>query len=408
MSPTQPVARTALLSLLGPAFVAGVAYLDPGNVAANLTAGSQLGFLLIWVVVAGNAIAWVVQYLSASLGIVTGKSLPEVLGERMRSRGGRLTYWIQGEIVAMATDIAEVVGGAVALNLLWGVPLWLGGLLVGIVSIALLSVHGRFGAKPFERLIVLFLVIIAIGFGASLWGHPVDPALIAEGLVPRFQGPESLLLAAAILGATVMPHAIYAHSGFARDRIDHAHAIPVRVLRRATRVDVTIALVIAGSVNIALLVIGASVLAGRPGTDTLDGAYSNILEVGGAAVAVLFAVGLLASSLASTAVGAYAGAEIMHGLIKRRIAPMVRRAITVIPAIVLLMAGMEPTFALIVSQVILSWGIPFAIVPLIALTGNRDIMGEFVSSGTIRALAALATGLVVVVNGGLIAVALGV
>ncbi|MEY4312768.1 MAG: hypothetical protein RLZZ319_277, partial [Actinomycetota bacterium] len=226
--------RTALLSLLGPAFVAGVAYLDPGNVAANITAGSTLGFLLVWVVLAGNIIAWVVQYLSASLGIVTGKSLPEVLGERMHSRGWRLAYWLQGEIVAMATDIAEVVGGAIALNLLWGVPLWLGGVIVGVISVALLGVHGRFGAKPFERLIVMFLFVIAVGFGTSLIGHVVDPAAFASGLVPHFKGFDSLLLAAAILGATVMPHAIYAHSGFSRDRIDVARAVPVERLRRAT------------------------------------------------------------------------------------------------------------------------------------------------------------------------------
>jgi manganese transport protein len=404
----SPSKKTALVSLLGPAFVAGVAYLDPGNVAANVTAGSRLGFLLVWVVLAGNAIAWVVQYLSASLGIVTGKSLPEVLGERMRSRGWRLAYWFQGEIVAMATDIAEVVGGAIALNLLFDIPLWLGGVIVGVVSVALLGVHGRFGAKPFERLIVFFLVVIAVGFGASLIGHAVDPAAFTAGLLPKFKGFDSLLLAAAILGATVMPHAIYAHSGFSRDRIDADPTLSITRLRQATRVDVTLALVIAGAINIALLVIGAVVLVGRDGNDTLDGAYANLGEVSGATIATLFAVGLLASSLASTAVGAYAGAEIMHGLIRRRVAPLVRRTVTVVPAVILLAVGIEPTTALIVSQVVLSWGIPFAIIPLIAVTGNRDVMGDHVSNGIVRALAGVATVLVVVVNGGLIAVSLGV
>ncbi len=408
MSARPSTNRTALLSLLGPAFVAGVAYLDPGNVAANITAGSKLGFLLVWVVLAGNIIAWVVQYLSASLGIVTGKSLPEVLGERMRSRGWRLAYWVQGEIVAMATDVAEVVGGAIALNLLGGIPLWLGGIIVGAVSIALLGVHGRFGAKPFERLIVLFLVVIAIGFGASLIGHTVDPAAFTAGLVPRFKGFDSLLLAAAILGATVMPHAIYAHSGFSRDRIDAAASVSIPRLRQATRIDVSLALIIAGAINVVLLVIGAVVLAGRDDTDTLDGAFTNLLTVDGPAVATLFAVGLLASSLASTAVGAYAGAEIMHGLIRRRVAPILRRTVTVVPAVVLLAIGIEPTSALILSQVVLSWGIPFAIIPLIAVTGNRDVMGEHVSNGVIRALAGAATVLVVVVNGGLVALSLGV
>lgn len=400
--------RTALVSLLGPAFVAGVAYLDPGNVAANITAGAQLGFLLAWVVISGNIIAWLVQYLSASLGIVTGKSLPEVLGNRIQSRGWRLGYWLQGEVIAMATDIAEVVGGAVALYLLFGVPLWAGGLIVGVVSIAMLGVQGRFGAKPFERLIILFLVVIAVGFGASLWGQPVDLASFGEGLIPRLRGYESLILAAAILGATVMPHAIYAHSGFARDRIVGADKVPIERLRVATRIDVTLALVLAGAVNLALLVIGAVLLNGQPGTDTLDGAYVALGAVAGPVVATLFGVGLLASSLASTAVGAYAGAEIMHGLIRRRIAPVLRRSITVVPAVVLLALGVEPTGALIFSQVVLSWGIPFALIPLIVLTGNREVMGDHRSSGVVRALAGLATALVIVINGGLVALTLGV
>jgi manganese transport protein len=400
--------RAAIVSLLGPAFVAGVAYLDPGNVAANITAGAQLGFLLVWVVVAGNLIAWLVQYLSASLGIVTGKSLPEVLGTRITSRGWRLGYWAQGELIAMATDVAEVIGGAIALNLLWGIPLWLGGLIVGVVSLAFLGVHGRWGAKPFERLIVFFLLIIAVGFGAILWGQPIDATAFASGLVPRLEGSESLLLAAAILGATVMPHAIYAHSGFSRDRISQSSTVPIRRLRVATRVDVTLALLLAGAVNIALLVIGAVVLYGEPGTDTLDGAFVAIAAASGTLMATFFAVALLASSLASTAVGAYAGAEIMHGLIRRRIRPMVRRGITVVPAIIILIIGVEPTTALIYSQVILSWGIPFALIPLIIVTGDTKIMGEYRSHGVVRGLAGVATALVIIINSGLVALILGV
>lgn len=400
--------RAAIVSLLGPAFVAGVAYLDPGNVAANITAGAQLGFLLVWVVVAGNLIAWLVQYLSASLGIVTGKSLPEVLGTRITSRGWRIGYWAQGELIAMATDVAEVIGGAIALNLLWGIPLWLGGLIVGVVSLAFLGVHGRWGAKPFERLIVFFLLIIAVGFGAILWGQPIDATAFASGLVPRLEGYESLILAAAILGATVMPHAIYAHSGFSRDRINPSSTVPIRRLRVATRVDVTLALLLAGAVNIALLVIGAVVLYGEPGTDTLDGAFVAIAAASGTLMATFFAVALLASSLASTAVGAYAGAEIMHGLIRRRIRPIVRRGITVVPAIIILIIGVEPTTALIYSQVILSWGIPFALIPLIIVTGDTKIMGEYRSHGVVRGLAGVATALVIIINSGLVALILGV
>jgi manganese transport protein len=400
--------RAAIVSLLGPAFVAGVAYLDPGNVAANITAGAQLGFLLVWVVVAGNLIAWLVQYLSASLGIVTGKSLPEVLGSRITSRGGRLGYWAQGELIAMATDVAEVIGGAIALHLLWGIPLWAGGLIVGVLGVAFLSVQGRWGAKPFERLIVVFLIVIAVGFGSILWGQPLDPASLASGLVPRLEGLDSLILAAAILGATVMPHAIYAHSGFSRDRISQSSTVPIRRLRVATRIDVTLALLLAGAVNLALLVIGAVVLNGQSGTDTLDGAFVAIGAVSGSLMATFFAVALLASSLASTAVGAYAGAEIMHGLIRRTVPPIVRRSVTVIQAIIILIIGVEPTTALIYSQVILSWGIPFALIPLIIVTGDTKVMGEFRSNGIVRGLAGVATAVVIVINSGLIALTLGV
>ena len=400
-------APSPIVSLLGPAMVAGVAYLDPGNVASNITGGSQFGYLLIWVVVMGNLIAWVVQYLSAQLGIVTGLSLPEVMGKRIQSRTGRLAYWVQGELVAMATDVAEVIGGAVALYLLFDLPLWLGGLIVGAVSIALLGVQSRFGPKPFERVIALFIVVIAVGFTASLFVHPVDGLAVLGGLVPRLEGSGSLLLAAAILGATVMPHAIYAHSAFSRDRFVAATEADIPRLLRATRIDVTIALAIAGAVNIALLVVGAAVLGDHPESVTLTGAYSALNEELGIGIAILFAVGLLASSLASTAVGAYAGAEIMSGLTNFSVAPIVRRVITVIPALAVLIAGVEPTFALIISQVVLSFGIPFALIPLILVTGTRRLMGEHRAHSAVRTLAGIATVLVIVINGGLIALTLG-
>lgn len=396
-----------IISLLGPAMVAGVAYLDPGNVASNITGGSRFGYLLIWVVVMGNLIAWVVQYLSAQLGIVTGLSLPEVMGKRIQSRTGRFAYWVQGELVAMATDVAEVIGGAVALYLLFDLPLWLGGLIVGAVSIGLLGVQSRFGPKPFERVIALFIVVIAIGFTASLFVHPIDGWAVIGGLVPRLEGSGSLLLAAAILGATVMPHAIYAHSAFSRDRFPAATGADIPRLLRATQIDVTVALAIAGAVNIALLVVGAAVLGDNTESETLTGAYSALNDELGIGIAILFAVGLLASSLASTAVGAYAGAEIMSGLTNFSVAPIVRRVITVIPALVLLIAGVEPTFALIVSQVILSFGIPFALVPLILVTGTRRLMGEHRAHSAVRTLAGIATVVVIVINGGLIALTLG-
>ena len=396
-----------IVSLLGPAMVAGVAYLDPGNVASNITGGSQYGYLLIWVVVMGNLIAWVVQYLSAQLGIVTGLSLPEVMGKRIQSRTGRIAYWLQGELVAMATDVACVIGGAVALYLLFGLPLWLGGIIVGSVAIALLGVQSRFGSKPFERVIVLFIVVIAVGFTASLFVHPIDGLAVLGGLVPRLDGAGSLLLAAAILGATVMPHAIYAHSAFSRDRFNPVKHEDIPRLLRATRVDVSVALAIAGAVNISLLVVGAAVLGDHPEASTLTGAYSALNEELGITIAVLFAVGLLASSLASTAVGAYAGAEIMSGLTNFSVAPIVRRVITVVPAIIILALGVEPTFALIMSQVVLSFGIPFALVPLILATGNRRLMGEYRAQTAVRTFAGIASVLVIVINGGLIALTLG-
>ncbi len=376
--------------LLGPALVAGVAYLDPGNVASNMSAGAAFGYLLVWVVVLGNVIAWLVQYLSAKLGIVTGQSLPEILGERLRNRWGRRAYWVQAELVAMATDIAEVIGGAVALNLLFGLPLLWGGAIVGAVSIVILIVHVRRGPRVFELIVVGLIAAICIGFTAGLFVSPPDAAGVVSGLVPRFEGAGSVLLAASILGATIMPHAIYVHSSLSRDRFApaatlsdsaqaayRADAPRIRRLLHATRWDVTIAMAIAGTVNLALLLLAAANLAGVDGTDTLEGAYAALRDGIGPTIATLFAVGLLASGLASTAVGAYAGSEIMHGLFHVRVPLMARRLVTLVPALAILGIGFDPTLALVLSQVVLSFGIPFALVPLIALTARRDVLGAF-------------------------------
>lgn len=374
--------------LIGPALVAGVAYLDPGNVASNMTAGAVFGYLLVWVVVLGNVMAWLIQYLSAKLGIVTGQSLPEVLGTRIRRSWARRAYWLQAELVAMATDIAEVIGGAVALNLLFGVPLVWGGVITGVVSIVLLMLQSRRGPRTFEFVVIGLVAIIAIGFTYGVFVAPPDPAGIAGGLLPRFEGAESVLLAASILGATVMPHAIYAHGALARDRfapagqkgadasLDVLRGIPTDRLLKATRWDVTIAMIIAGTVNLCILLLAAANLAGVPGTESLEGAYAALRDGIGPAVAVLFAVGLLASGLASTAVGAYAGAEIMHGLLRVRVPLLVRRLVTLIPALLILAVGFDPTLALVLSQVVLSFGIPFALVPLVALTAQRRTLGE--------------------------------
>jgi len=404
MSPAadRAVSTPKIAWLIGPALVAGVAYLDPGNVASNMTAGAQYGYLLVWVVVIGNVMAWLIQYLSAKLGIVTGESLPEVLGRRIRNRWARRAYWLQAELVAMATDIAEVIGGAVALNLLFGIPLLWGGVITGVVSIGLLLVQSRRGARPFENAVIALMVIIAVGFTAGVFVGPPDPLGIVGGLVPRFEDAGSVLLAASILGATIMPHAIYAHSALSRDRFAPRRpqtgtpAVPAEAatrhagddlatlrgvgtarLLRATRWDVSIAMIIAGTVNLCILLLAAANLAGVPGTDSLEGAYAALRDGLGPIVATLFAVGLLASGLASTSVGAYAGAEIMQGLLRVRVPLLVRRLVTLVPALLILGAGFDPTFALVLSQVVLSFGIPFALIPLVVLTAQSRTLGEY-------------------------------
>ena len=415
---TTPVRRATAtaprsLWLLGPALVAGVAYLDPGNVASNMTAGAQYGYLLVWVVLAGNVMAWLIQYLSAKLGVVTGQSLPEVLGTRLKQPWTRRAYWLQAELVAMATDLAEVIGGAVALNLLFDVPLLLGGLITGAVSMILLTVQNRGGARPFEFVIIALMVIITIGFLAGLFVAPPDPAGVLGGMVPRFEGTGSVLLAASILGATIMPHAIYAHSSLARDRFgastahvgDEAARTETSRIRRlltATRWDVSIAMVIAGTVNLGILLLAAANLAGVEGTDSLEGAHAALAAGLGSVVATLFAVGLLASGLASTSVGAYAGAEIMHGLLHVRIPLLARRLVTLIPALAILGAGIDPTLALVLSQVVLSFGIPFALIPLVALTAQRRTLGVWANRRWTTAAGILASALLIALNGALL------
>ncbi len=386
--------------LLGPALVAGVAYLDPGNVASNMTAGARYGYLLVWVVLAGNVMAWLIQYLSAKLGVVTGRSLPEVLGERIRNRWARRAYWLQAELVAMATDIAEVLGGAVALHLLFGVPLLLGGAITGAVSMILLAVHSRRGPRHFEFVIIGLMATIVIGFTAGLFVAPPDPAGVASGILPRFADSGSVLLAASILGATIMPHAIYAHSALSRDRFAGPGGSQpgIRTLLTATRWDVTVAMVIAGTVNLAILLLAAANLPGVAGTDSLEGAHAAISANLGTAIGTLFAVGLLASGLASTAVGAYAGAEIMHGLLAVRIPQLTRRLVTLIPALLILAVGFDPTLALVLSQVVLSFGIPFALVPLVALTAQRRTLGEHVNRRLTTALGLLFSVLLIALN----------
>jgi manganese transport protein len=392
-----------VLPLMGPAFVAAIAYVDPGNVAANLTAGARYGYLLLWVLVAANAMAVLVQYQSAKLGIVTGDSLPGVLGQRLR-RGPRLAYWAQAEIVAAATDIAEVVGGAIALHLLFGLPLVVGGAIVGVVSMLLLATQNRYGQRRFEAVVTALLLVIVVGFLAGLVLGPPDPAEMLGGLAPRFAGTDSVLLAASMLGATVMPHAIYVHSALSRDRFgrDLDDGLRTRLLR-ATRWDVGAALALAGAVNIGLLLLAAANLRGVEGTDTIEGAHAAISTALGTGVGLVFAIGLLASGLASTSVGCYAGAAVMEGLVHRRIPLLLRRAITLVPALVLLAVGADPTWTLVVSQVVLSFGIPFAVIPLVRLNRDRRLMGRFANGPRLQAVLVVVVVLVVALNLALLA-----
>ncbi|MEZ0165480.1 Nramp family divalent metal transporter [Kineococcus sp. LSe6-4] len=395
-APTR-TGRGGLLRLLGPAFVAAIAYVDPGNVAANLTAGAGYGYLLLWVLVAANGMAVLVQYLSAKLAVVSGSTLPEALRDRL-GRKARLAYWAQAELVAIATDLAEVIGGAVALHLLFGTDLLLGGVITGVVSLLVLALHNRTGIRRFEAVIMGFLLIIVVGFVSGVVLAPPDPAEAAAGLVPRFAGTETVLLAASMLGATVMPHAVYLHSAMARDHHGTVAARDTRRVLGATRVDVVAALVVAGLVNISMLLLAASALRGVEGTDTLEGAHAAVATHLGTGAALLFAIGLLASGLASTSVGAYAGAVIMQGLLRIEVPLLLRRAVTLVPALVCLGVGVDPTRALVVSQVVLSFGIPFALVPLLRLTSSRALMGEHVNQPVTRALATVAVALVVALN----------
>ena len=320
--------------------------------------------------------AGLVQYLSAKLGLVTGRSLPEAVADHTRT-ATRITYWLQAELVAMATDLAEVVGGAIALHLLFNLPLLAGGVITGAVSLVLLAIQNRRGQRTFERVISGLLLIIAIGFLTSLFVEPPPAGEVAAGLLPRFEGAESVLLATAMLGATVMPHAVYLHSGLARDCHGHPEAgRQRRWLLKVTRWDVGLAMLVAGAVNLAMLLVAATNLQGRDNTDSIEGAHAAVRDTLGLTVALLFAIGLLASGLASTSVGAYAGAMIMQGLLRRSYPLLLRRLVTLIPALAVLAIGVDPSRALVLSQVVLSFGIPFALIPLVRLTSDRGLMGE--------------------------------
>ena len=383
------------LPLFGPAFVAAIAYVDPGNFATNITAGSTFGYLLVWVVIVSNLMAMLIQYLSAKAGIATGKSLPELCRDNYRP-GVTRGLWVQAEIVAIATDLAEVLGGAIALKLLFDLPLLAGGLITAAVAFALLGLQTR-GARPFELAITGLLLVVFVGFLYSLVVGGVDRGGLVAGVIPRFDGVDSLLLATGMLGATVMPHVIYLHGALTQSRYVRHTEDQRQALLRSQRIDVMAAMTLAGLVNLAMLVIAAEVLSGRSSpVETIEGAHAALGDALGPMAALLFAVALLASGFAASGVGTFSGQVVMQGFIRRRIPLLVRRLVTLAPALIVIAAGVDLTRALVLSQVVLSFGIPFALIPLVLLTRRRDVMGTLVNK---RVTTLTAAAVAVVISG---------
>ena len=388
----------ALAGMLGPAFVAAVAYVDPGNVAANVTSGATYGYLLVWVLVLANCMSVLIQYQSAKLGIVTGRSLPEILGERLGD-ASRFMFFMQAEVIAIATDLAEVIGGAIALKLLFGLPLFVGGCIIGAISTVLLIFQKGPTHRLFEKMIIALLLVIMLGFIAGLFIDPPNPTQVATGLIPRFKGFATVLMAASMLGATVMPHAIYLHSTLVNDHYSAGQKKPdIKTLLHGSKVDVVWALLLAGTVNLALLILAANSLYGVTGTDSIEGAQHAIAAALGPVVGTIFSIGLLASSLSSTSVGTYAGAEIMHGLLRVKAPMWACRVVTLVPALIVLWFAKNPTEALIIGQVILSIGIPFAIIPLMKYTHDRSLMGDHVDGPVKFAINMIVVSLIVALN----------
>jgi manganese transport protein len=367
-----------VLPLLGPAFVAAIAYVDPGNFATNIAGGASHGYLLLWVVLAANLMGMLIQTLSAKVGLATGRNLPELCRDHLprASRG----LWVQAELIAMSTDLAEFIGAAIALNLLFGVPLFVAGLMTAVIAFAILALQTR-GYRRFELAIGAMLGIILLGFLYETLKVGADWGAAARGFVPGFDGGDSILLACGILGATVMPHVIYLHSALTQERIQPADDGERHDLFRFLRLDVLVAMALAGVVNMLMLVVAASLFHGSSlaDVDTIEGAYAGFKALVGGGAALAFAGALLASGLASSSVGTYAGQVIMQGFIARTIPIALRRLVTMTPALIVLAIGLNPTRALVISQVVLSFGIPFALVPLIWLTSREDLMGTLVN-----------------------------
>jgi manganese transport protein len=386
------------LAILGPAFVACIAYVDPGNFATNIAGGAKYGYLLLWVLLSANLMAMLIQNLSAKIGIATGRNLPELCREHFR-RPVTWGLWVQAELIAMATDLAEFVGAAIALNLLFGIPLFHAGLITAVVAFGILALQSK-GYRRFEVVIAGLLGVIILGFLYDTLRIGFDAGAAAKGFIPGFEGTDSVLLATGILGATVMPHVIYLHSALTQDRIAPRDDDERRRLLRFQRIDVSVAMGIAGLVNMSMLVIAASLFHdnGFLGLDSIEEAHKQFGALVGGGAALAFALALLASGLASSSVGTYAGQVVMQGFIARTIPLALRRLVTMTPALIVLAVGLDPSRSLVISQVVLSFGIPFALVPLVLLTRRKDIMGALVNRKVTTIAASIVAAMIIALN----------
>ena len=388
-----------LLPFLGPAFIASIAYVDPGNFATNIQGGAQFGYMLLWVIVASNLMAILIQTLSAKLGMATGLNLAELCREHF-SRPMVWAMWVLMELVAMATDLAEFLGAALGFNLLFGIPLWVAGLLTALTTFLILGLE-RYGFRPLEAVIAALVGIVALSYVVeTALGRPDWRDVIVGAVVPRLGGAESVLLATGILGATVMPHAIFLHSALTQGRIVTRDPERMRRLFRFELLDVLIAMGIASLINAAMLIMAAATFhqSGMANVGSIEDAHRTLEPLLGSAASVFFAISLLASGLSSSSVGTMAGQVIMRGFLHYQIPAWVRRLVTMLPALIVIAIGLDPTRTLVISQVILSFGLPFAVIPLVRFSRRADIMGALVNRRITSALAIVVASLIVALN----------
>lgn len=396
-SKSGPLAR--VLPFLGPAFVASIAYIDPGNFATNIQAGAQYGYLLVWVIIGSNLMAMLVQSLSAKLGIATGMNLAELCREHFPPPVVWV-MWALMEVMAMATDLAEFLGAALGFNLLFHIPLFIAGILTAITTFIILSLERR-GFRPLEAIITAFVGVIATSYLVeTLLDRPALDQVVFHAVVPQFSGTESVLLATGILGATVMPHVIFLHSALTQGRIVTREPFQLKRLYRFELVDVAIAMGLAGLVNVGMLIMAASTFfrAGLFDVGTIQEAYRTLEPLLGSAASWIFAISLLASGLSSSTVGTMAGQVIMQGFVRRRVSVWVRRLVTMVPSLAVIAMGLDPTRTLVISQVVLSFALPFAVIPLVLFTRRRDIMGVLVNHRLTTMLASVVALLIIALN----------